>query len=377
MGNALQQRDHQRSLLFITSSSGPGGAETVFLQLATAAHQRGIRVLAVLFRPGWLKDSLERVGVEVNVCPMKGMFDWRWVLYVVNLVRSRQAELIHAHEFTANVYGVLAGRLAGVPVVATVHGKNYYWECLRRRMAYRQVARFGRMVAVSKDLKEFLVRQVNIPSDRIDVIYNGIVAKPAEVSTTRVLALSALGLDEHTRVIGSVGSLYIVKGHEYLIRALPAIVQAYPNVALVLIGRGEQEPVLRRLSKDLEVEEHVRFLGFRSDVATILAGIEIFVLPSLSEGLSVALLEAMAAGRPIVASRVGGNPEVVVDGETGFLVDPRDSGALAERIVELLNDSQKAKEFGESGRKRVQNWFAIDKMVESYCALYESMGLQA
>jgi len=377
VGNALQQRDHQRSLLFITSSSGPGGAETVFLQLATAAHQRGIRVLAVLFRPGWLKDSLERVGVEVNVCPMKGMFDWRWVLYVVNLVRSRQAELIHAHEFTANVYGVLAGRLAGVPVVATVHGKNYYWECLRRRMAYRQVARFGRMVAVSKDLKEFLVRQVNIPSDRIDVIYNGIVAKPAEVSTTRVLALSALGLDEHTRVIGSVGSLYIVKGHEYLIRALPAIVQAYPNVALVLIGRGEQEPVLRRLSKDLEVEEHVRFLGFRSDVATILAGIEIFVLPSLSEGLSVALLEAMAAGRPIVASRVGGNPEVVVDGETGFLVDPRDSGALAERIVELLNDSQKAKEFGESGRKRVQNWFAIDKMVESYCALYESMGLQA
>lgn len=373
----MQRNDHRRSLLFISSSSGPGGAETVFLQLATAAHRRGIRVLAVLFRPGWLKDALERTGVEVNICPMKGMFDWRWVKHIVCLVRSRHVELIHAHEFTANVYGVLAGRLAGIPVVATVHGKNYYWECLRRRMAYRLVARFGRMVAVSKDLKEFLIRHVNIPDDRIFVIYNGIVAKTAEAATGEVVALSTLGLDKHTRVICSVGSLYPVKGHEYLIRALPKIVRIYPNLVLVLIGRGEQETVLRQLSKALGVQEHIRFLGFRSDVATILTGIEIFVLPSLSEGLSIALLEAMAAGKPIVASRVGGNPEVVVDGKTGFLVDSRDPKALAERIVELLNDSKKSKELGESGRERVQNCFTIDKMVDSYGALYESMGLQA
>jgi glycosyltransferase involved in cell wall biosynthesis len=303
---------------------------------------------------------------------MNGAFDLHWFRSLADLLRKEQVAAIHAHEFTANTYGTMLGKLVNVPVVATVHGKNYYWEQAKRRVAYRCVGRMSTMVAVSDDLRQFLVQRVGIVRKRVRVIYNGVdVSAPSDlVQRTRVR--SELELGQWETIIGAVGSLYSVKGHVYLIHALPSILKEYPKTLLLIVGRGELENELKAEVVKLNLQDHVRFLGFRNDTHTLLSLMDIFVMPSLSEGLSMAILEAMAAGLPIVATNVGGNPEIVLDGETGFLVPPENSHILAARVVDLLQDRRRARDFGDSGKRRVAERFSLSMMVDAYQNCYES-----
>ncbi len=261
--------------------------------------------------------------------------------------------------------------LSGIPLVATVHGKNYFWERLRRRLAYRWVSRRATMVAVSKNLKQFIVEKVGVSPDRIKVVYNGVDALPyceaSEVSRCR----RELGMPEGDHIVGVVGNLYPVKGHQYLIEGIPAVLQTCPNTSFVFAGRGELETQLKEQVHRLGLDKRVHFLGLRQDIPRILALLDVFVLPSLSEGLSMAILEAMIAGKPVVATQVGGNPELVVEGETGFLVPPRDSHALASRVATLLTNKQQAVQFAEQGRRRAEGQFSLASMVEAYQMLYE------
>jgi glycosyltransferase involved in cell wall biosynthesis len=180
-----------------------------------------------------------------------------------------------------------------------------------------------------------------------------------------------LGLNSDDQIVGTVGSLYPVKGHRFLIAAVPAIVEACPKARFLLIGRGDEENRLKDQVKSLGVERHVSFLGLRQDISKLLSIMDIFVLPSLSEGLSVATLEAMASALPVVATRVGGNPELIVNEETGMLVPSQDSEALAKAVSALLRDGTRARLFGQSGRARVEQRFHMDMMVNEYRNLYE------
>jgi glycosyltransferase involved in cell wall biosynthesis len=299
------------------------------------------------------------------------MFDWKWVRECCSLARRENAALIHAHEFTANTYGSLVGQILGVPVVATVHGKSYFAEQAKRRMAYRYVSRVSRMVAVSEDLKQFIVERAGVAEHRVSVIYNGV--DPADrPPADQVRALRAeLGLERYDHVIGTVGSLYPVKGHIHLIKALPDILRACPRTLLLLVGRGELEDSLKAEVAARKLEGHVRFLGLRHDVPALLSLFDLFVLPSLSEGLSMALLEAMAAGNPVVATRVGGNPELLLDGDTGFLVDAESHESISDRVVRILQDDALAARMGESGRRRVQEKFSFHATVDRYQSAYE------
>lgn len=176
------------------------------------------------------------------------------------------------------------------------------------------------MVAVSEDLKRFITKNVGVPSERIKVIYNGQDVLPRMALEKKRRLQDELGLGEDEQLVGMVGSLYPVKGHKYLLAAVPRILKAHPHTTFLIVGRGELASQLKEEVKRSGLEKQVRFLGFREDVSALLSLMDIFVLPSLSEGLSIALLEAMTAGKPVIATSVGGNPEVVVDGETGFLV---------------------------------------------------------
>ncbi len=360
-----------RTILYLSTSSGPGGAERVINNLTASLNPERFRAILCLFRPGWLQERSESCGIRTFILPTHGMTDWRWAIQFKRLLRQEQVDLIHAHEFDANVQGAFVAALSGVPLVATVHGKNYYWERLRRRLAYRWVSRRATMVAVSEDLKQFIVEKVGISSSRVKVLYNGVDVLPqcdrAEVEKFR----KDLGLPVSHKIVGVVGNLYPVKGHQYLIDAIPSILKKCPETSFVFAGRGQLEEELRAQVCRLGVKERVIFLGLRQDIPRILGVIDVFVLPSLSEGLSMAILEAMIVGKPVVATQVGGNPELVLNGETGFLVPPKDSQALTSSVVTLLTNRQQAAEFSERGKYRAEGQFSLRTMVRAYESLYD------
>lgn len=361
----------QRTVLHLSSTSGPGGAEMLVKRLASSLDSTRFRSVVCLFRAGWLYDASRGAELPTSIIKMNGAFDTRWARAFVALVRNEQVEVIHAHEFTANTYGSLIGQILGVPVVATVHGKSYFAEQVKRRVAYRYVSRVSRMVAVSEDLKQFIVQRVGVAEHRVNVVYNGVdVAGPFPVDQLSAIRAD-LRLDRYDHVIGAVGSLYPVKGHIHLVKALPEILRACPKTLLLLVGQGELEPVLKAEVVKRNLDAHVRFLGFRSDVPALLSLFDVFVLPSLSEGHSMALLEAMAAGKPVVATKVGGNSELVLDGDTGFLIDSESPESISDRVVQVLQDKVQAVGMGDRGRRRVHDKFSFRAMVDRYQSYYE------
>jgi len=289
------------------------------------------------------------------------------------LIREEKVDLIHAHEFDANVHGMVVSALAGIPMVATVHGRIYFWEKTRRRASYRLVSRYAQMVAVSEDLKHFLIDQVGIRENRVQVIYNG-VDKSAGFDRNDVAQYKKdLGIPHDDMVVGVIGNLYPVKGHTYLLQAIPQILRTCPQTSFLFIGRGELEIPLKTQVKELGVEEKVRFLGLRHDIPMLLSVMDIFAMPSLSEGLSIALLEAMAAGKPVVVTEVGGNPELVVHEATGLIVPPKNPRALGEALTLMLTDRSKMIHYGAGGKKRVAERFSLRAMIEQYERLYKPL----
>ncbi len=338
--------------------------------LTAALNQGQFRIIVGLFRPGWLQAECEALGVRTTVMPLAGRFNFQWFSACLRLVRKERVALIHAHEFSAILCGWIVATLAGVPFVATVHGKNYFWEKLRRRIAYRLVSRRGTMVAVSQDLKRFICEKVGVAAERVEVIYNG-VGQAQTVTDDEVQECKAeLGISEFYPVLGVVGSLYLVKGHRFLISAMSEIIRRWPGAVLLVIGRGELEASLKAQVERLGIGANVRFLGMRQDVPRLLSVLDAFVLPSLSEGLSLALLEAMASGKPVVATLVGGNPELIDHGRTGFLVQPEDAKDLAANLVKLLSDPGMMQQFGRQGVERVRQHFSLEQTVDQYSDLY-------
>lgn len=338
--------------------------------LAAALNQGQVRVIVGLFRSGWLQAECERLGVRTIVIPIAGVLGLQWFLGYWDLIRKERVTLIHAHEFSAIVCGWMLAKMAGVPLVATVHGKNYFWEKWRRRAAYRIVSRYGSMVAVSADLKRFICDKVGVAEERVQVIYNGVAAAQPVADEEAQTCKAELAIVGRYPVLGVVGSLYPVKGHRFLIAAMPEIIRQWPCAVLLVIGRGELEASLKAQAEQLGIAANIRFLGMRPDVPRLLSVLDAFVLPSLSEGLSLALLEAMASGKPVVATAVGGNPELVNQGQTGFLVSSADAGSLATKLIELLQDPLMMQRFSEQGAKRVRQLFSLEQMVIQYRGLY-------
>jgi glycosyltransferase involved in cell wall biosynthesis len=229
------------------------------------------------------------------------------------------------------------------------------------------------MVAVSQDLKRFVCEQVGIDAGRVEVIYNGVSSAQTVTETEIRQCKSELGIAGKSPILGVVGSLYPVKGHRFLIAAMPEILRRWPDVVLLVIGRGKLEASLEAQAEELGVGAHVRFLGLRQDVPRLLSALDVFVLPSLSEGLSLALLEAMAAGKPVVATEVGGNPEVVIPGETGYLAKPEDTTDLTAKLTVLLESPLVMQQCARYGAQRALQFFSIEQMTAQYRVLYRKL----
>jgi glycosyltransferase involved in cell wall biosynthesis len=354
-------------VLQLIETGGPGGAERMLVELS-----RGLlpecRATLGLRKPGWLASQAVASGVPV--APLGAAGDLAVARQVLGAVRARRIDVIHAHEFYMSAVGAAVSRLTGVPLVVTVHGKSYYPDRRRRRVLYRLIARQARgVVTVSQDLRRFFSGTVGISEERVQVIYNGIEPRPGDAGRDPAL-LEACGVPPDARLVGAVGNLYAVKGHERLIRALPAIVRQHPGARLVILGRGPLRERLEAEARALGVGDRVHLLGYRDDVAQWLGAVDVFASASLSEGLPLSVLEAMAAAKPVVVTDVGGMPEIVRDGETGFVVPVADPAALADRISSLLANPGLAGRLGSAGRRRVGAVFSLDAMVARYRDLY-------
>src|SRR5439155_6694886 len=282
--------------------------------------------------------------------------------------RRCRVAVAHSHEFSMAVYGAWAAWRAGIPHVITMHGGRYYAGRLQRRVALRAaMGMSARTVAVSVSAARDMSWDLGIRRSRILTIANGIRYVPP----ARVTLRDELRLGPADRLAVSVGNLYPVKGHQHLIDALALVADRFPTLHLAICGRGELERALASRARDHGLGGRVHLLGLRSDIAAILAAADIFVLPSLSEGLPLALIEAMFAGCPIVASDVGEVGVALARGEAGVLIEPGNPAALAEAVDRLLSDPKQARLLSERAARRARAEYDASQMVDRYVGAYE------
>jgi glycosyltransferase involved in cell wall biosynthesis len=292
---------------------------------------------------------------------------------VARELRRRRVQIVHSYLFHANWFGTLAARMAGVPVTIVSKRSMDVYPRARDRWACRVVNRLAdRVTAVAEAVRDHVHVTEHCPVEKIVVIPNGIDTDGAEASPPPGAVPALLG-DGEGAVVGTIARLVWKRGHEELLQAAALVVQAEPSVRLAIVGDGPLRSTLEARARGLGLDGEIRFLGAVPNAARLLPGFDVFVLSSVLEGMSNAVLEAMAAGRPVVATRVGGNSELVVDGETGFLVPPRDPGALADAVLRLVRDPQMARRFGEAGRRRAQSEFSLATMVGRLERLYDAL----
>jgi glycosyltransferase involved in cell wall biosynthesis len=266
------------------------------------------------------------------------------------------------------VYGGWAAWRAGIPHVITMHGGRYYASRLRRRVALRAaVALSAATVAVSSPLAQAISDDLGVKRSRILMVPNGV----RYVAPERVTLRDELGLHADDRLIVAVGNLYPVKGHQHLLDALALVATKFPRLHVAIAGRGELEDMLRSRAADFNLTDRVHLLGLRSDIPAILAAGDVFALPSLSEGLPLALIEAMFAARPIVATDVGEVRVALNAGQAGVLVEPGNVHAFASALEALLADPAHAKALGEQAATHARVHYSLPRMVGRYAHLYE------
>lgn len=356
----------------IIETPGTGGAESVLVDIATRLPPE-FQSVGVMMCESWTGRELEKRGIPVTVLPLTRSFDFGWVLRFAKFIREQKIDAIQSHEFTANVYATAAAKITGVPIVCTTHGKNYWPHAYYRRAAYRWVARNARaFVAVSTDLGQFAASTLGIAPERVKVIRNGIdVERFARDAQARASVRAELGLIESQPLLLACGELSEVKGHEWLVRAARALVDRRPDAVIAIAGHGALRESLEALAATLGLGAQVRFLGFRRDVPALLSAADVFVMPSLSEGLPLAILEAMAARVAIVATRVGGMPELIRAGETGWLVEPRDAEGLGRALIVAVEDAAARQRITDNSFELVSRDYALRETVNAYAALYE------
>lgn len=356
----------------LIESDGPGGAERVVAQLAAGLQAAGTD--NVVFLPahgeGWLAEQLRGSGVAIEYFHVDRPVSSTCARSLTQAFRRHGITLAHSHEFSMAVYGAWAAWRAGIPHVITMHGGRYYAGRLRRRLALRAaIAMSGKTVAVSAPLARALRADLSIRESGVEIIPNGVPRQRPE----RVTLRDELRLGPDARLIVSVGNLYPVKGHEHLVEALARLAGRHPSVHVAIAGRGDLEQPLAKRARSLGLSNRFHLLGLRQDISAILAAADMFVLPSLSEGLPLALLEAMFAGCPIVASDVGEVAVALDHGQAGVLVEPGDPAALAGAIDALLTDPRRAAMLGTRAAFRAVAEYDISRMVRRYATAYEEL----
>jgi glycosyltransferase involved in cell wall biosynthesis/peptidoglycan/xylan/chitin deacetylase (PgdA/CDA1 family) len=350
-----------------------GGAERQVVEIVRGLDRARFEpTVGCLVRKGRWGDLLEREGIPVVEFAKQPRFDPGLIVRLRRFLRAQRFDIVHTHAFTAATWGRLAAALAGTPVVIAHEHSAFSLESRTRRLVDRLLTPLThRWIVVSESLARDLANAEKLPTSRLSIVRNGIRFTEAPRSAPDAAARTALAGWPASALIGTVGRFERRKGLDVLVDAFALLARARPGVGLALVGEGPLQGELERQVRTLGLSGRARLCGRRDDVAEVLSALDVFVLPSHAEGLSIALLEAGAAGRPVVATSVGGNGEVVRDGHTGLLVPPGDAAALADAVGRLLDDGAAARRMGQRVAAEVRDRFAAGEMVRAIEGVYE------
>ncbi len=344
-----------------------GGQNQVLLTV-TGLRARGHRVVAVVHPDGALRERLRGEAEVVELAP-RNEIDLPAAWRLSRLLRELAPDVVHAHDSHAVAMAAAALSIgAPSPRPPLVFARRVDFKLRGNSFSkwkYRQVDCF---VGASDAIRRMLVDD-GVPADRVVTVHDGIDVERVERAEPLDVR-SEFWFPPHSLVIGNIAALVPHKGQKYLVDAAVNVIQEMPEARFVILGEGELKADLEHQIRRLHLGQHVLLAGFRHDVLGLLKGLDLFVMSSVTEGLGSVLLDAMAAGRAIVATRAGGIPEAVIDGETGVLVPPRDPSRLAGAILGLLRDPARRTRMAEAGRTRVARFFSAGRMVDETLALY-------
>lgn len=354
-----------------------GGAEVLARQFALGLQSQFRPVFACLDSLGPIGQTLREQGVEVHVLDRRPGVDFRCMWRLRNWFKRQQVQLIHAHQYTPFFYASLARMMtARLPVVFTEHGRHFPDIRSPRRVKANRylLRRRDRVVAVGEQVRQALIDNEGLPAERIEVIYNGVdTAAFARCEATRAAVRAELRLGPADFAVMQVARLNALKDHATAIRAIALLHARCPSARLILVGDGELRGDLERLVAELHVGHCVEFLGTRSDVPRLLQAADALLLSSISEGIPLTLVEAMLTRVPVVATRVGGVPEVIEDGVTGLLAAACDAQGLSQRLHTLALDRELAAQLAQHGESRSRDRFAEQSMLVAYASLYDRL----
>lgn len=350
------------SIMHIVLGLQIGGLENFVLNMIANNSKDFNPLIVCLEGKGHLGENFDLVPVY-ELAKQPGI-SWRTVIQLVHMIRQNNIQIIHTHNPSPHFYGALAGMLTRCPVINTKHGRNYPTE--KKKVWLNRFATLlsNKVVAVSQDAADVCIEIEKIPPSKVHVILNGVDTRlfcPSESAKTDGLQPIQVGI---------VARLSAEKDHKNLLQASQYLAEKGACFHLNIIGDGPLRNELEEDVNSLGISSHVTIMGMRRDIPELLKKMDIFVLSSTTEGISLTLLEAMATGLPVVATRVGGNPEVVVDGSTGFLVPPKDPVCMAEKLFQLVRNRTLRDEMGIQGRRRVLEKFSLTETVRAYEELY-------
>lgn len=373
-------------ILQVAYKSEISGGERVLLNLSKNLRSRGHDILVACPTYGPLIEVLKEEGIQVKIISIKKTYDLMAAFRLRNLIVHEEVQVLHTHGMLVNIVGRFASKMAHVPVsISTVHltrelASGARAENIRQWLKgkyYRSLDNFStnfndRVIAVSESVRQDLISQ-GVSSEKIVVIKNGIECEsyqnPLERENQQANKKRELGIGNGP-VVGTITRFSKQKDVQTFLYATSEVIRDYPNLRCLIVGDGEQRRELEDLSYRLALNGNVTFLGYREDARDILDIFDIFVLSSLWEGLPLVVLEAMAASKPVIATRVPGTAEAIVDGQTGILVPLRDSERLAKSIKKLLENPKDSQRMGEAGRRRINREFSVERMIDETERLY-------
>jgi len=357
-----------------------GGLERIVLDLIRETRRRGGRVSVVCFEhSGSLASEAGSLGatvVQLGLPPGRGR---RVEASTVHALAELNPDVIHTHQSKALWQVGPAARAAGIPLIHTEHNDKVgkavgWWRKVRTRVLTRLAAQYAsKFCCVSADVARSVGRWGTVPASKIETVLNGIDVDRYADASSRAEVRASLGIPQDARVVGTVGRLNEVKRQDLLLRAVAALGPGYEDVRVLLVGDGPERANLERLAADSGLGERTVFAGYQSSPERFLPAMDVFALTSRMEGLPLALLEAWAAGLPVVATTVGGVPEVVADGETGLLVPSGDEAAVTAALRRLLSDRGAADRLAAAGRTAVRERFSLERMASEYEARYRAL----
>jgi glycosyltransferase involved in cell wall biosynthesis len=368
-------------ILHLINNLSLGGAELHLLTLSRHLQRQGIEVVVAYLKEQTqysrsLRADFADAGIRVISLSADNRYDFRFVPALIRLLHTEQPAILHTHLPRADLAGAVKRLVApSVAWVSSVHGMYSEtwagrWTLPLCSAAWRQT---DAVIAISHAVKGWLVRERGVPSDNITVIHYGIeterFAQPSEGSGFRVQG------SEFSAIVGSIGRLEPGKGFDCLIQAMPTVFSRVPQTSLLIAGHDTwgYSDTLRTLITQLQLDESVRLVGFQNDTPSFLQGLDVFAFASRSEGFGQVVVEAMAAGKPVVANRIAPLTEIVRDGETGLLVEPNNPQAFGRAIAWLLQHPQEARLMGKRGQERVAAHFSAERMARETVGVYQKL----